>query len=88
MKCSGFRNCLILCNITDLLNFDRALVRKMCNTFTNRLTLSDNAIIKVLVSNMVAREKECGIVRTAYCTDIPHVVISVNCLFYPLIVYC
>ena len=39
-----------------LLNFE-ALMRKMCNTFTNRLILSDNAIIKVLQNNMVTRER-------------------------------
>ena len=40
----------------NLLNFE-ALIRKMSNTFINRLISSDNAIIKVLLNNMVAREK-------------------------------
>ena len=40
----------------NLLNFE-ALMRKMSNTFINRLTSSDNAIIKVLLDNMVARER-------------------------------
>ena len=39
----------------NLLNFE-ALVRKK-NTFINRLISSDNAIIKVLLDNMVARER-------------------------------
>ena len=39
-----------------LLNFE-ALMCKMSNTFINRLISSDNAIIKVLLDNMVAREK-------------------------------
>ena len=40
----------------NLLNFE-ALMRKMSNTFINRLISSDNAIIKVLLDNMVARER-------------------------------
>ena len=40
----------------NLLNFE-ALMCKMSNTFINRLILSDNAIIKVLLDNMVARER-------------------------------
>ena len=40
----------------NLLNFE-ALIRKMSNTFIYRLISSDNAIIKVLLDNMVAREK-------------------------------
>ena len=40
----------------NLLNFE-ALMRKMSNTFINRLISSDNAIIKVLLNNMVARER-------------------------------
>ena len=39
-----------------LLNFE-ALMRKMSNTFIDRLNSSDNAIIKVLLDNMVARER-------------------------------
>ena len=38
----------------NLLNFE-ALMRKMSNTFISRLISSDNAIIKVLLDNMVAR---------------------------------
>ena len=38
------------------LNFE-ALMRKMPNTFINRLISSDNAIIKVFLDNMVARER-------------------------------
>ena len=34
-----------------------ALMRKMSNTFISRLISSDNAIIKVLLDNMVARER-------------------------------
>ena len=33
------------------------LIRKMSNTFINRSTSSDNAIIKVFLRNMVAKEK-------------------------------
>ena len=40
----------------NLLNFE-ALMRKMSNTFISRLISSDNAIIKVLLDNMVARER-------------------------------
>ena len=40
----------------NLLKFE-ALVRKMSNTFINRVISSDNAIIKVLLDNMVARER-------------------------------
>ena len=40
----------------NLLKFE-ALMRKMAYTFINRLTLSDKAIIKVLLGNMVARER-------------------------------
>ena len=40
----------------NLLNFE-TLMRKMSNTFINRLISSDNAIIKVLMENMVARER-------------------------------
>ena len=40
----------------NLLNFE-ALMRKMSNTFINRLISSDNAIIKVLLDIMVARER-------------------------------
>ena len=40
----------------NLLNFE-ALKRKMSNTFINRLISSDNGIIKVLLDNMVARER-------------------------------
>ena len=40
----------------NLLNFE-ALMRKMYNTFINRLISSDNATIKVLLDNMVARER-------------------------------
>ena len=40
----------------NLLNFE-ALMRKMSNTFINRLISSDNAIIKVLLDNLVARER-------------------------------
>ena len=39
----------------NLLNFE-ALMRKMSNTFINRL-ISSNFIIKVLLDNMVARER-------------------------------
>ena len=41
---------------TNLLNFE-ALMRKMSNAFINRLISSDNAIIKVLLDNMVARAR-------------------------------
>ena len=41
---------------SNLLNFE-ALMRKMSNTFISRLISSDNAIIKVLLDNMVARER-------------------------------
>ena len=40
----------------NLLNFE-ALMRKMSNTFIDRLISSDNAIIKFLLDNMVARER-------------------------------
>ena len=40
----------------NLLNFE-ALMRKMSNTLINRLISSDNAIIKVILDNMVARER-------------------------------
>ena len=40
----------------NLLNFE-ALMHKMSNTFINHLTSSDKAIIKVLLGNMVARER-------------------------------
>ena len=40
----------------NLLNFE-ALMRKLSDTFINRLISSDNAIIKVLLDNMVARER-------------------------------
>ena len=40
----------------NLLNI-KAVMRKMSNTFINRLISSDNAIIKVLLNNMVARER-------------------------------
>ena len=40
----------------NILNFE-ALMRKMSNTFINRLISSDNAIIKVLLDNMIARER-------------------------------
>ena len=40
----------------NLLKFE-ALMRKMSYTFINRLTLFDKAIIKVLLGNMVARER-------------------------------
>ena len=40
----------------NLLNFE-ALMREMSSTFINRLISSDNAIIKVLLDNMVARER-------------------------------
>ena len=40
----------------NLLTFE-ALMRKMSNTFISRLMSSDNAIIKVLLDNMVARER-------------------------------
>ena len=40
----------------NLLNFE-ALMRKMSNTFISRLISSDNAVIKVLLDNMVARER-------------------------------
>ena len=42
--------------INNLLNFE-ALMRKMTNIFINRLISSDNTIIKVLLDNMVARER-------------------------------
>ena len=42
----------------NLLNFE-ALMHKMSNTFINRLISSDNAIIKVLLDNMVAKERMC-----------------------------
>ena len=41
----------------NLLNFE-ALMRKMFNTFISHLISSDNAIIKVILDNMVARERE------------------------------
>ena len=37
--------------------YHEALMRKMSNTFISRLISSDNAIIKVLLDNMVARER-------------------------------
>ena len=40
----------------NLLNFE-AFMRKMSNIFNNRLISSYNAIIKVLLDNMVARER-------------------------------
>ena len=40
----------------DLLNFE-ALMRIKTNTFITRFTASDDAIIKVLLDNMIAREK-------------------------------
>ena len=54
----------------NLLNFE-ALMRKMSNTFISRLISSDNAIIKVLLDNMVARERECGNIGTVYYTRVP-----------------
>ena len=65
----------------NLLNFE-ALMRKMSNTFINRLLSSDNAIIKVLLDNMVARERECGNVGTAYYTRVP----QPTCGYFMLIV--
>ena len=53
----------------NLLNFE-ALMRKMSNTFISRLISSDNAIIKVLLDNMVARER-CGNIGTVYYTRVP-----------------
>ena len=40
----------------NLLHFE-ALMRNKTNTFISRMTVSDNAIIKVLLDNIVAREK-------------------------------
>ena len=40
----------------NLLNFE-ALMRKISNTFINGPIPSDNAFIKVLLHNMVARER-------------------------------
>ena len=40
----------------NLLNFE-ALMRKMSNTLISRLISSDNAIVEVLLDNMVARER-------------------------------
>ena len=40
----------------NLFNF-KALIRKKTNSFISRLTVPDNAIIKALLDNMVAREK-------------------------------
>ena len=40
----------------NLLNF-KALMHKMSITFINRLISSDHAIIKLLLDNMVARER-------------------------------
>ena len=42
----------------NLLNF-KALMCKLFNTFINRLTSSDNAVIKVLLGSMVVRERMC-----------------------------
>ena len=62
---NAHRNILKLhmrCNVSQMfadnnpLTFE-ALMRKMSNTFINRLIPSDNAIIKVLLDNMVARER-------------------------------
>ena len=61
----------------NLLNFE-ALTRKMSNTFINRLMSSDNAIIKVLLDNMVA-ERECGNIGTAYYTRVPSPVLDILC---------
>ena len=52
MRCSASQ----LFADNNLSNFE-ALMRKMSNTFINRLISSDNAIIKVLLDNMVARER-------------------------------
>ena len=52
MKCSSSQ----MFADNNLFNF-KALMRKMSNTFINHLSLSDNGIIKVLLSNMVARER-------------------------------
>ena len=46
----------------DPLNFED-LTRKKTNTFTSRVTVSNNAIIKALLDNMVAREKTCAYLR-------------------------
>ena len=52
MKCSASQ----MFADNNLLNFE-ALMRKMSNAFINRLISSDNAIIKVLLDNMVARAR-------------------------------
>ena len=50
----------------NLLNFE-ALMRKMFNTFINRLISSDNAIIKVLLETWL-HEREYGNISIAYYT--------------------
>ena len=40
----------------DFLNFE-SLMRKNTSTFISRLTVSDNATLKVLLDNMIARDK-------------------------------
>ena len=52
----------------NLLNFE-ALMLKMSNTFINRLTSSDNAIIKFSWITWL-QERECGNIDTAYYTRV------------------
>ena len=52
MRCSASR----MFADNNLLNFE-ALMRKLSNTFTNGLISSHNAIIKVLLDNIVTRER-------------------------------
>ena len=60
MRCSASQ----MFTDNNLLNFE-ALMRTMSNTCINRLISSENAIIKVLLDNMVARE-----IMWEYCYSI------------------
>ena len=52
----------------NLLNF-KALMRKMSNTFSNRLISSDNSITKC---SWVTWLQECGDIGIANCPRVPH----------------
>ena len=79
----------------NLLNFE-ALMCKMSNTFINRLISSVNAIIKVLLDNMVA-ERECWNIGTVYYIRVPQpsfgyfILIVLICFiqiyFYPYFIF-